>query len=156
MRLFQNASGIKGASVVIVPENTGKNTSPAAIFAALAIGTFPLAKMRCVFSITTMASSTTMPKASRKENSTIMFSVNPITGIIRKAIKHDNGTESATNMALVVPIKNIRITVTRIKPITMVLMRSSSVERVLSDWSPVTVMSKPLGNTVCCFCLIRA
>jgi hypothetical protein len=80
-------------SVVMVPENTGRNTSPAAILAASLIGTFPLAKIRCVFSITTMASSTTIPSASRKENSTIMFSVNPIHGITIKAIKHDNGTD---------------------------------------------------------------
>ncbi|OIQ69165.1 hypothetical protein GALL_492360 [mine drainage metagenome] len=155
IRLFQNARGIKGASVVIVPEKTGKNTSPAAIFAAFLIGTAPLAKMRCVFSITTIASSTTIPNASRNEKSTIIFSVNPMAGISKKAIKQESGTESATKTALVLPIKNIRITVTKINPIMMVLIRSFSVERVLSDWSPVTVISKPFGKTLCCFCLIR-
>lgn len=133
IKLFQKASGTKGAKVVIVPENTGRNTSPAAILAASLIGTFPLAKIRCVFSITTMASSTTIPSASRNENNTIIFNVKPIAGITRNAIKHDNGTDNATKMALVVPIKNIRITVTSKKPITMVLIKSLSVVRVLSD-----------------------
>ena len=53
----------------------------------------------------------------------------------------DSGTDNATNMALVLPIKNIRIMVTKMKPIMIVLIRSLSVERVLSDWSPVTVIS---------------
>jgi hypothetical protein len=39
---LQNASGINGASVVIVPDNTGKNTSPAAILAATLMFRFPL------------------------------------------------------------------------------------------------------------------
>src|SRR6185312_10008194 len=154
--LFQNASGINGASVVIVPENTGKNTSPAAILAALAIGTLPLAKIRCVFSITTIASSTTIPSAKRKENNTIIFNVKPIHGITKNAMKQDNGTDNATNIALVLPMKNISTRVTSTKPITIVLIRSLSVERVLSDWSPVTVIASPFGKTVACFSLINS
>ena len=38
----QNASGTNGASVVAVPERTGKKISPAAFFAAIFMGTFPL------------------------------------------------------------------------------------------------------------------
>ena len=41
----QNAKGINGAKVVIVPLNTGKNTSPAAFLAAVLISTFPLSKI---------------------------------------------------------------------------------------------------------------
>ena len=37
----QKSKGTKGARVVSVPESTGKNTSPAAAFAALTIGTLP-------------------------------------------------------------------------------------------------------------------
>src|SRR6201996_6074083 len=80
IKLFQNAKGTNGAKVVMVPENTGINTSPAAILAALVIGIAPLAKIRCVFSITTIASSTTIPSASKNENNTIILSVNPIAG----------------------------------------------------------------------------
>ena len=39
---FQNANGIKGASVVIVPDKTGRNTSPAAFFAASLMGNLSL------------------------------------------------------------------------------------------------------------------
>src|SRR5690349_18105784 len=71
----QNNKGKKGANVVKVPDNTGKNTSPVATLAACTIGTLPLSKIRCVFSITTIASSTTIPSPSKKENNTIMFMV---------------------------------------------------------------------------------
>ena len=120
----QNASGINGESVVSVPESTGRKTSPVAILAALMIGTFPLAKMRCVFSITTIASSTTIPSASKKLKSTIMLSENPIVGITKNARKHESGTDSATKNAFVTPIKNISTTNTRMNPMMMVLMRS--------------------------------
>jgi hypothetical protein len=40
------------------------------------------------------------------------------------AINMLKGTDRATNMAFVVPIKNIRINVTRINPMMMVLIRS--------------------------------
>ena len=129
----QNAKGTKGASVVMVPEKTGKNTSPVACFAACLIGIFPLPKIRWVFSITTIASSTTIPNASKKENNTIMFMVKPILGIIINAMAIDNGTDNATNMALVKPIKNIKIMVTKTKPITMVLIKSCNVSLVLAD-----------------------
>ena len=111
---FQNANGINGASVVNVPDNTGKNISPAAIFAAFFISTFPLSKIRCVFSITTTASSTTIPKANRKANNTIMFNANPILGKTKKATKQLKGTERATKKAFVTPIKNINTNVTNI------------------------------------------
>ena len=38
----QNARGTNGASVVAVPDKTGRKISPAAFFAAILIGTFPL------------------------------------------------------------------------------------------------------------------
>ena len=38
---FQNARGTNGARVVIVPANTGTNTSPAACLAAVTKGTLP-------------------------------------------------------------------------------------------------------------------
>ena len=129
---FQKASGINGANVVAVPLNTGKNTSPAAIFAAFFIGTLPLSKIRCVFSITTIASSTTIPSANKNANNTIMFIVKPKAGITRKATNIDKGTLKATKNALVVPMKNIRMINTKMKPIIMVLIKSCKVVRVES------------------------
>ena len=143
---FQNNKGINGAKVVRVPEKTGKNTSPAAILAASTILLLPFSKMRCVFSITTIASSTTIPKANKNENNTIMFKVNPMVGIIKNATNIDSGTDIATNMALVAPMKNIKIKVTKINPITMVLIKSCRVVRVLSDWSPVITTFKSFGK----------
>ncbi len=72
---FQKSNGTNGASVVRVPLNTGKNTSPVAILAAILISRLPFSKSRCVFSITTMASSTTIPNASKNANNTIIFMV---------------------------------------------------------------------------------
>ena len=129
----QKAKGINGANVVMVPLNTGKNTSPAAFLAATLISSFPLSKIRWVFSITTMASSTTIPKANKNANNTIIFILKPMVGINIKAINMDKGTESATNKAFVTPIKNIRINVTKIKPIMIVLIKSCNVNFVLSD-----------------------
>src|SRR3546814_12493875 len=69
-----------------------------------------------------MASSTTIPSASRKENRTIMFSVKLVgstesrAGMIRKARKDDRGTARATKIALVVPMKNMRMIVTKTNP----------------------------------------
>ena len=121
---FQNANGIKGARVVIVPDKTGRNTSPAAFFAASLMGNLSLWKIRCVFSITTIASSTTIPKANKNANNTIIFKLKPIVGIIKKAIKQLNGTDRATKIALVAPMKNIKIIVTNMKPMIIVLIKS--------------------------------
>ena len=129
----QKANGTNGASTTSVPDNTGKNTSPAAILAALRMGTLPLSNTRCVFSITTIASSTTIPSASRKENRVIIFKVKPSVGNTRNAMKLESGTDNPTKMALVAPMKNIRINVTRIKPMMMVLIRSFRVVLVRFD-----------------------
>ena len=80
--------------------------------------------------MTTIASFTTIPKASKKANKTIKFNVNPNAGSIIKAIHIDNGTDMATKMASVSPIKNIRINVTRINPMIIVLIKSCKVTRV--------------------------
>ena len=152
----QKASGTNGISVVAVPANTGRKTSPVAILAACAIGILPLSNIRCVFSITTIASSTTIPSASRKENNTIMFIVKPIVGKTRKAMAQDSGTDIATNRALVTPMKNIRIIVTSINPMMIVLIRSVSVDLVFSDWSPVTTIFRSLGSSVPCIFFISS
>ena len=145
---FQKANGINGNKVVMVPVNTGKKTSLVAFFTASLTGIFSSWKIRCEFSITTIASSTTIPSASRKANNTIMLRVKPMPGKTIKAIAHDKGTDKATKMALVVPMKNIRMKVTKTKPMIMVLIKSCRVVRVLSDWSPVTTTFNSFGNSL--------
>ena len=83
-----------------------------------------------MFSITTMASSTTIPSAKINANITSIFIVNPIQGININAIAMDNGTEKPTKMAFTSPIKNIRTIVTSRNPIIIVLLSSSTVFRV--------------------------
>ena len=77
-----------------VPASTGTNTSPAAIIAAIVEVSFPLPciKMLCVFSITTMASSTIIPKPNNNANSTIKFSVTCVPIIISAKGKNTNAT----------------------------------------------------------------
>ncbi len=87
-------------------------------------------KMRCVFSITTIASSTMIPRPNKRAKSTIKFSVTfPPTiksaaGKNRNATNILSGTESATKNAFVTPIKNIRIKSTSMNPITMEFTKS--------------------------------
>ena len=73
----QKSNGKNGASVVSVPESTGIKISPAAIFADSIVESFPLfsMKIRCVFSITTIASSTIIPKPKSNAKSTMKFNV---------------------------------------------------------------------------------
>ncbi len=123
----QNNNGKNGAKVVMVPANTGINTSPAAILADVVAVSLPLpcTKIRCVFSITTIASSTIIPNPNKRANSTIKFNVIlvPINklpaGKNTKATNILNGTDKATKKALVTPIKNINTINTKINPITM-------------------------------------
>ena len=123
----QNNKGKNGAKVVMVPANTGINTSPAAILAEVVAVSLPLpcTKIRWVFSITTMASSTIIPSPNKSANNTIKFKVMlvPINklpaGKNTKATNILNGTDKATKNALVTPIKNMSTINTNTNPITM-------------------------------------
>src|SRR5438045_1116114 len=103
----QKSRGKKGARVVNVPDNTGTNTSPAAMRAAMAEEYLPFSstKMRWEFSITTMASSTMIPKPNNKANNTMKLRVTlePVMtsakGKKRKATNMLKGTDSATKNA---------------------------------------------------------
>ena len=128
----QNNNGKKGASVVMVPANTGINTSPAAILAEVVAVNFPLpaTKILCVFSITTIASSTIIPSPNNNAKSTMKFRVIcvPTTkspaGKNTKATNILNGTDKATKKAFVTPMKNINTTNTKMNPITIELTNS--------------------------------
>ena len=132
MMPFQKSNGKNGANVVAVPASTGINTSPAASLALRMMGTFPLLKIRCVFSITTIASSTIIPSPNSRANNTMKLRVTDVptiksaTGRNRKATNTLKGTLNATKKALVTPMKNIRMINTSTNPITMVFTRSSN------------------------------
>ena len=135
----QNNNGKNGAKVVMVPANTGINTSPAAILAEVVAVNLPLpcTKIRWVFSITTMASSTIIPNPNKRANNTIKFKVMlvPINkfpaGKNTKATNILSGTDKATKKALVTPIKNINTINTKTNPITMEFTNSVKEDLVL-------------------------
>ena len=135
----QNNNGKNGAKVVMVPANTGIKTSPAAILAEVVAVNLPLpcTKIRWVFSITTMASSTMIPNPNKRANSTIKFKVIlvPISklpaGKNTKATNILNGTDKATKKALVTPIKNMSTINTNINPMTMEFTNSVNEDLVL-------------------------
>ena len=71
---------------------------------------------------------TTITKADADAKTAYRIDVRPTAGGERPAFTAtDRGTDKPTKMALVVPIKNIRIRVTRINPMIIVLIRSSRV-----------------------------
>ena len=150
----QKSSGMKGASVVRVPASTGMKTSPAANLAAslALIFPFPCEKILCVFSITTIASSTTMPRPKSSANNTMKFSVtldptmNSALGRRMKARNMLSGTERATKNELVTPMKNMRMIITNTKPMTIEFTNSSKAADALMLRSPVILMFRSLGN----------
>ena len=151
----QKSSGMKGARVVRVPANTGMKTSPAANLAAsfALIFPFPCEKILWVFSITTMASSTTIPSPKSRANSTMKLSVtldptiNSALGRRMKARNMLRGTERATKNELVTPMKNMRMIITSTKPMTMEFTSSSKAAEALMLRSPVILMLRSLGNS---------
>ena len=143
----QNNKGKKGEIVVNVPVNTGTNTSEAANLTASVIVNFlKLLNKRWAFSITTIASSTTIPKPNKNANNTMVFNVKSNPGMNKNVNKADKGTESPTNAASRTPIKNINTITTKINPRITVLIKSARSPRVRSDWSAVTETTKPAGK----------
>ena len=151
----QKSNGKKGASVVTVPANTGINTSPAAIRAAMPVGMrpFPCIKMRWVFSITTMASSTIIPSPNNSANSTIKLRVTCEPTIRSAAGRNTNatnilsGTDNATKKAFTTPMKNINTISTNTKPMIIEFTSSLKEDRVFILWSPVITTFKSFGKT---------
>ena len=130
----QKSNGKKGEIVVNVPDNTGINTSEAANFTDSVIVNFlKLLNKRCAFSITTIASSTTIPRPKRKPNKTIVFKLKSKEGMNKKVNKADNGTDKPTKTASRTPMKNINTTTTKMNPRITVLIKSAKSPRVRSD-----------------------
>ena len=130
----QNNKGKKGDIVVNVPDNTGTKTSEAANFTASTILNFlKLLNKRWAFSMTTMASSTTIPKLNKKAKSTMVFKVKSKPGMNKNVNKADNGTDNPTKAASRTPMKNINTITTKTNPKITVLIKSAKSPRVLSD-----------------------
>ena len=139
----------------MVPANTGTNTSPAAILADTVADNFPLPciKIRWVFSITTIASSTIIPNPNKSANRTIKFrvilfpTISSAPGINTKATNILKGTDKATKKALVTPMKNISTINTSTNPIIIELTNSVNELLVLMLWSPDITTFKSEGKS---------
>ena len=130
----QNSKGKKGEMVVNVPDNTGINTSEAAnLTDSVMVNFLKLLNKRCAFSMTTIASSTTIPSPKRKPKRTIVFKLKSKDGMNKKVNKADKGTDKPTNTASLTPMKNINTITTKMKPRTTVLIKSARSPRVRSD-----------------------
>ena len=124
--------------VVSVPESTGIKTSPAAIFADSMADSFPLSSIniRCVFSITTIASSTIIPSPKSNAKSTMKFNVHvrpTIKSAAGKNMKATNilsGTDKRYEECIGNAHKKHQDHKTSIKPITMEFTRSLKEVRV--------------------------
>lgn len=86
--------GRNTTTVVTVAASTGIATSSAASMAAVR-GALPMSRCRCVFSTTTMESSTSRPITSAKPPSVIRFSVCPVASSPSSAAMIDSGIASA-------------------------------------------------------------
>jgi len=160
----QNNKGTNGASVVSVPANTGTNTSPAAYLAASTAEIFPLPceNILWVFSITTMASSTTIPNPNKSAKSTMKLSVT-LEPTMKSAVGRNinarnmlSGTDNATKNELVTPMKNIRMINTSINPMMMEFTNSSKAAAALMLRSPVILTLRSFGKTSSCICFTTA
>ncbi|MNY49161.1 hypothetical protein D3C86_1845560 [compost metagenome] len=88
----RKATGMNTASSTSTMATTGPPTSSMACLAAILGGMWNSTMFRSTFSITTMASSTTMPMASTIPNSVSMFTEKPNADIAMKVPMIDTGT----------------------------------------------------------------
>ena len=82
-----------------------------------------------------------------KFNVTVLPTIISANGKNKKATNTLSGTLNATKKALVTPIKNIRITKTKIKPMIMVLISSPKEVLVCLLVSPVKSTRRLAGNS---------
>ena len=86
-----------------------------------------------MFSTTTMALSTSMPRARIRLNSTTMFRVNPTSCRTTKEISIDSGIAIPTNGAVRTPRKNSSTATTSSNPEMMLFSRLLTMPRMSSD-----------------------
>ena len=103
-----------------------------------------------IFSITTMALSTNIPKARIRANRTTIFMVVPMPPNTTKLINIDNGMAIPTNKALRKPKKKRSTKTTKITPKMMLFSKLLSWSLVCSDWSLVIEIVKFSGSILDC------
>ncbi len=88
-----------------------------------------------MFSTTTMPSSTSIPNPSTRANSTTMFRVIPIICNTIRPIPMEKGMAVEMKNELRNPRKNVRMPITRNRPVMMWLVSSATISRISMDWS---------------------
>ena len=129
---FQNTNGKNAARVVAVEAIMGMAISPTARQAASHKGT-PCRTKRWIFSTTTMALSTSIPRARTRPNNTIIFTVEPRIPSTTNEINMDMGMANPTKRALRNPRKKNNMEITKIIPIIMLFSRLETMSRTYSD-----------------------
>ncbi len=99
-----------------------------------------------MFSTTTMALSTSMPRARIRLNSTTMFMLMPRMPMTMKLRSMLRGIDVATKPALRTPRKNISTASTSSSPLMMLFSRLLTMSWMSSDWSLVIFTTVPGGN----------
>ena len=96
----------------------------------------PMCRLRWMFSISTVASSTRMPTAKARPPSVMTFSVSPIAPMMMMDTRIDSGIDTMTisvlrheprNTRIISPVRPAAMTASRITPCTLA--------RTKTDWS---------------------
>ena len=111
----QKIIGKKAAKVVLVPAIIGPATSPVPFFADSKLS-YPSSRYLNIFSTTTIALSTNIPRANINENKTIMFMVMPSALRMMNDKNIERGMDIPTKDAFRTPKKNNNTPITRISP----------------------------------------
>ena len=127
-------SGRNVITVVSTLEITLGTTSTVPSIAAV-VRLFPMRRCRSTLSLTTIASSTTMPIAIRKANIDSMLSVWSVPNISAPVPSIENGIPIATQKAIFRSRNRASITNTMISPWKPLLRSISSRSRTSIDWS---------------------
>ncbi len=99
-----------------------------------------------MFSTTTIALSTSMPRARISENSTTMFIEKPTSRMMLNDSSMESGMASPTKGAVRTPSTKSSTTRTRIRPEMMLFSRLLTMPRISSDWSEVVLTTVPGGK----------
>ena len=142
----QNSSGEKAAIRVAVATTTGPNMRRAAS-AKAGPEAMPSVIRRSAYSVTMIASSTSMPTARIRLNSTTILTVKPATDRARMPIRNEVGMARPIRIDERMPRK-YRITMnTRITAVSTEFCKSSSIVRMSFDLSWLKLTSTPAGST---------
>jgi len=137
--------GRNAAMVVITAAKTGVRTDLLPRSAA-ASGDRVLPRSCMMFSPTTIASSTTMPRTSKNTNSEIMFKETPVNGRTAMAPRNATGMPTATQMASLNCKNRASISRTMTPPIMAFCSSRLMRPRRITDSSRQVVISTPCGS----------